>query len=460
MSETPSNIALWSLLLSSLSYFLEKPPRGGKRQRSSLSAIINNRIRDGVMEKKPKRDRKPQQKSELDRRLRSICIKLDDSNVKAGIRMAVGDDKIADFTVDNYAALKLKHPQRETCSVADPTDINCFLISEFFVHKALMSFPNGSSAGLDGISHQILKDLTAKSNGQTGLNFLRALTNLVNVILEGKVPSELRPYFFGAKSNALKMPDGRLRPIAVGNTFRRLSAKCAGYHVFESRQARYGNRQVGVGTKRGAELASHFCCLIEIPQPKKNVTLKIYFENAFNSINQQFMLGKIFEIHPEVYKYSHSAYSQPSFLFYGDSVNKSCEGTQQGDPESPVLFSDYIQDLNDSLVSKTNLWYLDDGNLCDDYRTVLKDLKKLLKRKERFDSKLNPRSVKFFSLVASLKNDDRQFQHLFKNFAPGLKHQRKMNLSFLVHRSVRNHKQTYWKRKLMNWKKLPGLSKN
>ena len=40
--------------------------------------------------------------------------------------MAVGDDKIVDFTVDNYAALKLKHPQRETCSVPDPTDIDCF----------------------------------------------------------------------------------------------------------------------------------------------------------------------------------------------------------------------------------------------------------------------------------------------------------------------------------------------
>ena len=37
--------------------------------------------------------------------------------------MAIGDDKNADFTVDNYAALKLKHPQRETCSVPDPTDI-------------------------------------------------------------------------------------------------------------------------------------------------------------------------------------------------------------------------------------------------------------------------------------------------------------------------------------------------
>ena len=105
----------------------------------------------------------------------------------------------------------------------------------------------------------------------------------MNVILEGKVPFELRPYFFGSKVIALKKSDGGLRPIAIGNTFRRLSAKCAGYHVFESRQARYRNRQVDVGTKRGAELASHVLrCLIESPQTKKNVILKIDFENAFN----------------------------------------------------------------------------------------------------------------------------------------------------------------------------------
>ena len=343
-------------------FFLEKPPRGGKHQRSSLCAIINERFRDGVIEQKPKRDRKPQQKSELDRRLRPICTKLNEGSVKAGIRMAVGDDKIAKFTVDNYAALRLKHPQTETCSVPYPTDIDTFSTSEFIVHKALMSFPNGSSAGLDGILPQFLKNLTAKSKWQTGLNFLRALTNLVNEILEGKVPFELRPYFFGAKLFALKKPDGGLRLIAVCNTFRRLSAKCAGYHVFESRQARYGNGQVGVGTKRGAELASHvFRCLIESSQPKENVIWKIDIKNAFNSINWQFMLEKVFETHPEVYKYSHSAYSQPSFLFfYGDSVIKSCEGTQQGDTEYPALFLDSIQDLIDSLEWKINLWYIDD----------------------------------------------------------------------------------------------------
>ena len=67
-----------------------------------------------------------------------------------------------------------------------------------------MSFLNVSSAGLDGNSPQNLKNLTTKSNEQTVLNFLRALTNLVNVIREGKVPFELRRYFFGAKLIALK----------------------------------------------------------------------------------------------------------------------------------------------------------------------------------------------------------------------------------------------------------------
>ena len=65
-------------------------------------------------------------------------------------------------------------------------------------------------------------------------------------------------------------------PIAIGNTFRRLSAECAGYHVFGSHQARYGNPQVVVGTERGTEMDSHvFRCLIESPQPKENVTLKL-----------------------------------------------------------------------------------------------------------------------------------------------------------------------------------------
>ena len=85
---------------------------------------------------------------------------------------------------------------------------------------------------------------------------------------------------------------------------------------------------------------------------------------------------------------------------------KSCEWTQQGDPES-----DSIQDLIDSLESKINLWYLDDGDLSDDYRTVLKDLKNIVEAERTLGLKFKPTKcdVKFVSLVTSLKNDNRQF---------------------------------------------------
>ena len=103
------------------------------------------------------------------------------------------------------------------------------------------------------------------------------------------------------------------------------------------------------------------------------------------------MLEKTFEIHHGVYNYSHSAYSLPSYLlFYNDSVIKSCERAQQKDPESPALFLDSIWDLIDSLESNNNLWYLDYGYLIDDYRTVSKDLKKIVGAEKTLNSKINP----------------------------------------------------------------------
>ena len=83
-------------------------------------------------------------------------------------------------------------------------------MSELHVHKPRMSFPNGSSAVLDDIS-QIFKNLTAKSNGRTGLKFLKALTNLI-VILEGKVPGDIRQIYcakLGWKYNLPNLPFGR-----------------------------------------------------------------------------------------------------------------------------------------------------------------------------------------------------------------------------------------------------------
>ena len=45
----------------------------------------------------------------------------------------------------------------------------------------------------------------------------------------------------------------------------------------------------------------------------------------------------------------------------------------------------------------------------DDYRTVLKDLKKIVEAERTLGLKIKPTKCEIFSLVTSLKNDDRQF---------------------------------------------------
>ena len=89
--------------------------------------------------------------------------------------------------------------------------------------------------------------------------------------------------------------------------------------------------------------------------------------------------------------------NQVLFFYYSDSLIKSCGGTQQGDPESPALFSNSIQGLIDSLESKINVWYLDDSNLSDDYRTVQKDLEKNVEGEKTLGVKFKPtKSENFF----------------------------------------------------------------
>ena len=254
-----------------------------------------------------------------------------------------------------------------------------------------MYFPNGSAAGPDKIVPQIFKDLVSKSNGSAGLNFLKSLTKLINLIGDGKIPEPLRSFFFGAKLITLIKIDGGLRPIAIGNTLRRIASKCAGSKALSERQNFFGNVQVGFVTKRGAELAAHsFRNLIERDDnPKCTVLLKLDFKNAFNSLNRKTMLNHVYLNRPELYNYTHCAYGKPSYLFYASSVIMSEDGTQQSDHEAPPLFAETIQTLVKQLESKINIWYLDDENLADDFRVVLRDLENFLKSEQIYGLSLN-----------------------------------------------------------------------
>ena len=110
----------------------------------------------------------------------------------------------------------------------------------------------------------------------------------------------------------------------------------------------------------------------------ENVILKMDFKNAFNSLKRDKMLDTVFRKLRQIYNYTHSAYCETSHLFFGDKVIQSQEGCQQGDLEGPALFPETIQDLVNQMVSQYYVWYLDDGNVSDHYRTVLEDLKRII----------------------------------------------------------------------------------
>ena len=261
---------------------------------------------------------------------------------------------------------------------------------------------------------------------------LKSLTKLINTIIDGKVPDEIRPILFGAKLIALTKVDGGLRPIAVGNTIRRIASKCVGYNMAEQRAALFGETQVGCGTKRGAEIAAHlFRNLIESNSNKLDVILKLDFKNAFNSLNRETLLNYIFKTRSRIYKYTHAAYAKPSYLFYGESIIMSEEGTQQGDPEAPPLFAEVVQNLVKEMCSKHNIWYLDDGNLSDDYRTVLKDLKTIIAAEKELGLSLNSNKCEICFLGNPTNKQYETILNQFNKVCPNIKVTTRENLVVL-----------------------------
>jgi len=54
---------------------------------------------------------------------------------------------------------------------------------------------------------------------------LESIKRFTSLVINSGVPEEIRPVFFGASLTALKKKSGGIRPIAVGNVWRRLAGK-------------------------------------------------------------------------------------------------------------------------------------------------------------------------------------------------------------------------------------------
>ena len=98
--------------------------------------------------------------------------------------------------------------------------------------------------------------------------------------------------------------------------------------------------QLECRSKRGADIAAHsFRNLIEHDDNLQISSLiNLDFSNAFIFLNRETMWNHISSNCPELYTFSHCAYSKPSYLSHENSILMSEERPQQGDPEAPPLW--------------------------------------------------------------------------------------------------------------------------
>ena len=372
----------WKRLLHFTSRCLKKPRRGGKRW--SLATAVLGQIRNEgvVLDPDPPVSREPRSKrgrnDPMDMLAVRVARKLEEGDYRGAVRITCADDTIAEHSSATLESLRQKHPKPHPDRGIFPTpdaEMPSLTVAEEDVRRAIASFPNGSAGGPDGLRPQHLKDLTGASAHEGGAALLRALTALVNLILKGKTPKQIRPYFFGASLVALRKKDGGVRPIAVGCTLRRLAAKCASMHAVKVLQDLLAPRQLGFGVSRGVEAEVHATRIYLRSLQPDQVLMKVDFKNAFNSVRRDKMLLAVEEFIPELLPFVHSVYCDSSSLMWGDEVVESAEGVQQGDPLGPLLFCLSIHKMGAKLKSELAVFYLDHGLLGGNWEDMVSDMK-------------------------------------------------------------------------------------
>jgi len=186
------------------------------------------------------------------------------------------------------------------------------------------------------------------------------------------------PYLCAARLIPLKKKDGGVRPIAVGDTLRRLTAKWM-LATSQGRSATAALAPLPTAFATGSPcevVAMGVQALADTLHGSTGwLLLQVDLKNAFNYINRPAILDALEQRCPcsmSMLPWVRQAF-QPAPLLVGRKVIWSTRGVQQGDPLGPFLFAAGIQTALDALPSGGDLqrWYLDDGILMGSEVTAL-----------------------------------------------------------------------------------------
>ena len=266
------------------------------------------------------------------------CIKIATQDGRYGKAVsALSSNGIAPPDASTLLELQRLHPQSDLPVHVQPPGVS-LEVSDQTVLLMLKSFPKGTATSRSGWSPQHLLECALP---QTNVSvFSEHLTAVVNLFLSGRASAEIAPFVASANLVPLLKKDSSIRPIAVGETLRRLISKCCTESVTRKVADMLSPLQVGVGVSKGAEAVIHaFNDLARDSLNADNIMALVDFKNAFNTVSRSEMFEEVLSRIPEIFAWVQYSYGNAAKLFSYDSVLEATTGVQQGDPLGPLLFA-------------------------------------------------------------------------------------------------------------------------
>eukprot|EP00663_Eupelagonemidae_sp_cell21sb_P005109 gene5110-biopygen6244 len=199
-------------------------------------------------------------------------------------------------------------------------------ISAECVLEQLRAFPRGTAAGSAGLRVQHLLD--ALVPGEEEALGVR-LAALVNWFARGQAPRAAAEDVAGARLVALLKPNGKLRPIAIGEVLRRLVAKCLCASAGPAARRLLWPLQTGVAIPLGLECSVRVVRQLASRQrlAPGDVLLQIDARNAFNNIKRRFVLQEVRDHFPGLLPWLLWCYDNEPKLRFGQlDPLRSAEG--------------------------------------------------------------------------------------------------------------------------------------
>ena len=374
---------------SVLSIPLTAPTKSAKAKKATAKAVIENILlwNDSDRGKQTLLTRLFDYKYEL----ANVPTNLTDGNIKRSKKLypqlrfsdsakALTSEGTVKWSPEVLQKIKDKHPRAARPTIPDEPVPQALQVNEETVLRNLKSFPRGTGCGRDGLRAQHLLDAYKNAAPLEKEQLLSTITVFVNNMLRANSPRDLAKFYASAPIVPLAKENGDVRPIAIGEIWRRLAGKCGSEYIKPTLARLFAPLQLATGIKSGGQAIPHVVRELaeEFGNDKSMVLLKIDGLNAFQMTHREVTFKAIRKYCPEISAIIEHWYgNEPPILFCGEEYITSESGSQQGCPFGGIMFAITIYEMileikNQCPELHLNVWFYDDSNLCGKLNDVLK----------------------------------------------------------------------------------------